>query len=108
MSRRCLVIAATLSCAACPSGTGGPSPSSPSRSSAASPAQAGDAPLRLRIAQAEARRAGGVDELAELAAHGAPSQRRLALRGLGRIGRTGGPRPIAVLVAALGDADPSV
>jgi cyclophilin family peptidyl-prolyl cis-trans isomerase len=127
MSRRYVVLAATWLCAACPS------PSAPSR-----PAPADDTPLRIRVAQAEARRAGGVAELAELAAHGAKQDRMLALRGLGRIGATGavsatgaagaagaagafsatgeiaptaaatGAPPIAILIAALGDADPDI
>jgi len=101
MSRWCLLIAATSLLVACRSATEqGPRPPG-----AAAP---GDAPLRIRVAQAEARRAGGVAELAELAGHGTRSERLLALRGLGRIGRTGGARPVAVLVAALGDADPEI
>ena len=100
MSRRCLVLAATSLVAACPA------PGSSSRPGARDRAE--DAPLRIRIAQAEARRAGGADELAELAGHGAKAERLLALRGLGRIGRTGGARPIALLIAALGDGDPDV
>ena len=74
---------------------------------------ADDVALRLRVAQAEAHRAGGVAELADLATHGAQHERLLALRGLGRIGVTGvtgtsgGPAK-TVLVAALGDPDPGV
>ena len=101
MSRRSVLLAATSLCLACPAGTGKPT----------GPAQADDAALRIRVAQAEARRAGGVDELAELAAHGSKRQRLLALRGLGRIGATGatgGAGPIAILVGALGDRDPDV
>ena len=103
MSRRCscLLIAATSLLVACPAGTG----PAPRPGATAGP---GDVALRLRIAQAEARRAGGVDELVELAGHGSKPERVLALRGLGRIGRTGGARPIALLIAALGDADPEV
>jgi len=67
-----------------------------------------DTALRIRVAQAEARRAGGVAELTELAKHGGPHERMLALRGLGRIGATGGAPVIATLVTALGDADPDV
>ncbi|MEO7734868.1 MAG: hypothetical protein ABIY55_28190, partial [Kofleriaceae bacterium] len=74
----------------------------------ARPRHADDAPLRIRIAQAEARRAGGVDELVELATHGKTPERVLALRGLGRIGATGGPRVVPTLIAALKDADASV
>jgi len=98
MSRRSILLAATSLCLACPAGTGKPT----------GPAPSDDAALRIRIAQAEARRAGGVDELAELAAHGAKHQRLLALRGLGRIGVTGGARTIAILAGALGDPDPAV
>ncbi len=101
MSRRCFLLVATSLCLACPGGTGKP----------VGPAPADDAALRIRVAQAEARRAGGVDELAELAAHGATHERMLALRGLGRIGligTPGGARSIAILVGALGDPDPGV
>lgn len=64
--------------------------------------------LRIAVARAEARRAGGVAELAQLATHGAKPERLLALRGLGRIGTTGGAKPVAILLAALGDPDPDV
>jgi cyclophilin family peptidyl-prolyl cis-trans isomerase len=47
-----------------------------------------DRVLRIRVAQAEARRGGGVTELVELAMHGERPERLLALRGLGRIGGT--------------------
>jgi len=102
MSRRWFLLAATSLCVACPAGT-----TTPPRAAQAQ-AQAEDVALRIRIAQAEARRAGGVDELVELATHGGPRERLLALRGLGRIGVTGGARPVATLVAALGDQDPGV
>jgi peptidyl-prolyl cis-trans isomerase B (cyclophilin B) len=98
MSRRYLLLAATSLCMACPAGTARPS----------RPVQADDAGLRIRVAQAEAHRAGGVAELAALAMHGAKHERLLALRGLGRIGATGGGTPITVLVAALGDPDPDM
>jgi hypothetical protein len=49
---------------------------------------ADDAPLRIRIAQAEVKRAGGVAELVELSRSGDVHQRELALRGLGRVGGT--------------------
>ena len=98
MSRRAFLLAATSLCLACPGGTGQP----------AGPVPADDAALRIRVAQAEARRAGGVDDLAELAAHGTRRERLLAVRGLGRIGVTGGARPIAILVGALGDPDRDV
>ena len=107
MSRRNVLLAATSLCLACPAGTGKPT----------GPASTADAALRIRIAQAEARRAGGVDELADLAAHGSTRQRLLALRGLGRIGlmgtpgtpgTPGGAKSIAILVGALSDPDPGV
>ena len=104
---RCLSIAvaaaATGLLVACPGAT--PSSERPARSD--------DAPLRVRIAQAEARRAGGLAELAELAQHGEKRERLLALRGLGRIGATGataapGARPSERLIVALGDPDPEI
>jgi cyclophilin family peptidyl-prolyl cis-trans isomerase/HEAT repeat protein len=98
MLRRCILIAATCLLAACPAGTAKP-PESP---------RPDDAPLRIRIAQAEARRAGGVAELVDLALRGAGGERLLALRALGRIGVTGGPQPVATLLTALGDGDPAV
>ncbi|HEX3759498.1 MAG TPA: peptidylprolyl isomerase [Kofleriaceae bacterium] len=100
MSRRCLsiVAAATWLLAACP----GPArPAQP-------PVAAADTALRIRIAQAEARRAGGTAELVELARGSDRPARLLALRGLGRIGAVGAPSSIAALVAALGDPDPDV
>ena len=98
MSLRLVLLAATALLFACPAA--GPP--------AVTPRPADDVPLRIRIAKAEARRAGGVDELVELATHGKPYERGLALRGLGRIGATGGPRGLPILIAALNDADPSV
>jgi cyclophilin family peptidyl-prolyl cis-trans isomerase len=98
MSRWWLLLAATLLCVACPAG--------PARPPQIAPAK--DAPLRLRVARAEARRAGGLDELIELATHGAKPERLLALRGLGRIGVIGGPQSISILTAGLGDPDPDV
>lgn len=103
MSRRCLLIAATSLLVACHAGAG----RSPGAVRGAGGDRAGAA-VRLRIARAEARRAGGVDELVELAGRGPVPDRLLALRGLGRIGRTGGARPVATLIAALGDPDPAV
>ena len=104
---RCLSIgalAATALLAACPGAT--PSPDRPGRDGA-------EVSLRIRIAQAEVKRAGGVAELAELARHGEKRERLLALRGLGRTGATGaaaaqGMRPIDLLIVALGDPDPDV
>jgi cyclophilin family peptidyl-prolyl cis-trans isomerase len=101
-------IAATLVLTACPGPARAPQ----------SPASPVEIALRIRIAQAEARRADGVAELAEIAARGAKSERLLALRGLGRIGATGGgaggpgsagtPKPIALLIGALGDGDADI
>lgn len=68
-------------------------------------AAAADVALRIRIAQAEARRAGGTAELVELARSGEKPARLLALRGLGRIGAIGA---VDALIAALGDPDPDV
>ncbi len=64
-----------------------------------------DAPLRLRIAQLEARRGAGVVELIEVASRGTRPERLLALRGLGRIG---GARALEALVLALADQDGAV
>ncbi len=64
-----------------------------------------DAALRVRIAQAEARRAGGIDELAQLASSSDVHARELALRGLGR---SGGDKALATLEAAVGDREPRV
>jgi len=91
-------LVATLLLAACPAATRTPP----------KPPQTDEVPLRLRVASAEARRAGGVAELVDLAGRGGKPERLLALRGLGRIGATGGARVIATLVAALGDGDPDV
>lgn len=98
MSRRWPSIAAiTATCvlAACPA------PSRPAQPPVAAP----DVALRIRIAQAEARRAGGTAELVELARHGDRPARLLALRGLGRIGAIGA---VDALIAALGDPDREV
>ncbi len=62
--------------------------------------------LRFDIAQLEARRGAGIDELVDRATHGkTPHERALALRGLGRIG---GQRALATLRVAAGDDDPMV
>src|SRR5262245_27930524 len=107
---------ATLLLAACPAATRTPP----------KPPHDDEAPLRLRVASAEARRAGGVAELVDLgglgglggpggpgglagrAGHAGKRERLLALRGLGRIGATGGAQVIATLIAALRDGDPEV
>jgi hypothetical protein len=98
MGSRLALLAATAVSFACPAAAPPP----------ATPRHADDAPLRIRVANAEARRAGGVDELVELATHGKPPERVLALRGLGRIGATGGPRGLEVMIAALRDTDVAV
>jgi peptidyl-prolyl cis-trans isomerase B (cyclophilin B) len=92
---RAAVIAATFCALGCPSH--GPAPAHASRSELAT---------RLRVAQAEAKRAGGVAELRELSRspHDALS-RTLALRGLGRIG---GKDAREELEAALDDSDRNV
>jgi cyclophilin family peptidyl-prolyl cis-trans isomerase/HEAT repeat protein len=64
-----------------------------------------DAPLRIRIAQAEVKRAGGVAELLTLAADKDVHTRELALRGLGR---SGDPKAYAALEQALTDPEPRV
>ncbi|MEO6774216.1 MAG: peptidylprolyl isomerase [Kofleriaceae bacterium] len=91
---RALSIAATFLAIGCPSH--GPS---------SYPAAAADTAVRIQIAHAEASRAGGVAELAQLVAAGTPASSVLALRGLGRIG---GDAALAVIKAHLGDADPAV
>lgn len=95
MHRFACALAATALLAACPSRTTGVSGPSAADSSAS----------RIRIAQAEARRGDGITELVELAAHGTPLERALALRGLGRIG---GARARAQLERSLADADPAI
>jgi len=62
-----------------------------------------DTPLRIRVAQAEARREAGQAELIDLATHGTKPERLLALRGLGRIG---GARSLETLVATLSEVTP--
>lgn len=94
MLRIACALAATALCAACPGSTPAPVPPSP----------VDESPIRIRIAQAEARRGDGVTELVELASHGTPLERALALRGLGRIG---GARARAQLERALTDSDPA-
>lgn len=64
-----------------------------------------DTPLRVRVAQAEARRDGGVEELVTLAASNDVHARELALRGLGRVG---GPHARGALEQAIDDKDPRV
>ncbi len=89
---RASIVAATALLAACPSSTQTPRPPD-------------DRPLRIQVAQAEARRGGGIAELRDLVTHGDGHARELAVRGLGRIG---GPQALDALVAALADGDPHV
>jgi cyclophilin family peptidyl-prolyl cis-trans isomerase/HEAT repeat protein len=92
-------MAATWLLAACPAPARPAQPPQPPGGAAA------DVALRNRIAQAEARRAGGTAELVELARHGDKPARLLALRGLGRIGAIGA---VDTVIAALDDPDPDV
>lgn len=94
MLRRMAIIATALACG-CPSG--GPRPEQPH--------VVGDTALRIRVANAEARRASGVAELEELVRHGDVHARVLALRGLGRVG---GPTALGILERALDDQDRTV
>lgn len=64
-----------------------------------------DRAMRVQIARAEARRAGGVAELVDLARTGDLDTRVLALRGLGR---TGGREALHALAEALVDREPRV
>jgi len=91
---RALTIAATFLAAGCPSH--GP---------ASYPVAVDDTAVRIRIARAEAKRAGGVAELRELVGSAAPATKVLALRGLGRIGSADA---LAVIEAHLGDVDTAV
>ena len=90
------LLAATLVLGACPSAAP-PTPRSPE--------EVDDRALRIRIAQAEARRGAGLPDLLELATRGRTADRVLALRGLGRVG--GGPALVA-LRAALREDEPSI
>jgi len=69
------------------------------------PQSVDDAPLRIRIAKAEATRGAGEAELVELAVHGKKPERVLALRALGRLG---GARALDTLVDALGVPDAEI
>ncbi|HEY1817572.1 MAG TPA: peptidylprolyl isomerase [Kofleriaceae bacterium] len=69
------------------------------------PRSTDDTELRVRVARAEVKRAGGVAELRELAKSSDRHARELALRALGRIG---GPDALAELDAALADRDPEI
>ena len=64
-----------------------------------------DTALRVRVANAEARRGGGAAELVELATSSDVHARELALRGLGRIG---GAQARTALETALVDPEPRV
>jgi cyclophilin family peptidyl-prolyl cis-trans isomerase/HEAT repeat protein len=89
--KRALGLAATALLSACPSPR--------------VPRPIDDAALRVRVAQAEARRGAGIAELVALAHGDDPHARALALRGLGRIG---GPAALAAIEPAVRDPDPSV
>jgi peptidyl-prolyl cis-trans isomerase B (cyclophilin B) len=88
---RAVLIAATVFATGCPR----PEP----------PRVSDDTELRVRVARAEVKRAGGVAELVSLARGGDRHARGLALRGLGRIG---GPDALAELDTALTDRDPEI
>jgi cyclophilin family peptidyl-prolyl cis-trans isomerase/HEAT repeat protein len=90
---RALLIVGTLLVGGCPSH--GP----------AAPKAPDDAPLRIRVAQAEVKRAAGVAELLALAADKDVHTRELALRGLGR---SGDAKAYAALEQALTDPEPRV
>ncbi|MBA3457872.1 MAG: peptidylprolyl isomerase, partial [Deltaproteobacteria bacterium] len=95
MVRSWCVIAATLALSACP-------PRSPPSKL---PEAMDDRAVRIRIAQAEAKRGAGLTELVELATHGEPAERLLALRGLGRVG---GIKALETLRVALRGSDPTI
>ncbi len=90
---RALAVLATSVLIACPG---------PGR---ARPASRDDRSVRIRIAQAEAKRGGGVAELADLANRGDRATRLLAIRGLGRIGSA---RGLELLRDLLADRDEAV
>lgn len=103
MDRSSLAALATtvaIACLGCPARA--PSPAPPS-------AAVDDHALRIRVANAEARRAGGLAELIDLASPREASReqgaRVLALRGLGRIG---GATAIEALLAALSEPSPEI
>jgi len=85
---RALLIVGTLLVAGCPS-HGPVAPKAPD-----------DTALRIRVAQDEVKRAGGVADLLVLASDKDVHARELALRGLGR---SGDPKAYAVLEKALKD-----
>jgi len=92
MVRLLCVIVATVVLSACPSRTPGTK----------LPEATGDRAVRIRVAQAEAKRGAGLTELVELATHGEGVERLLALRGLGRVG---GIKALEILRQALRDPD---
>lgn len=89
------IFVATVLIAGCPS----------KQPEAPRPVEPKDTALRIRVANAEVKRAAGLAELKELATGTDVHARELALRGLGR---TGGAEAIAILEAALGDPEPKV
>ena len=92
---RTIALAATTLSFACPS-------SRPARPTTATTSQPDDRELRIRVARAEAKRAGGVAELVQLAQSPDAHARALAVRGLGRIDS------LDAVTRALGDASPEV
>ena len=92
---RTIAIAATTLSFACPS-------SRPARPTTTTPPAQDDHDVRLRVARAEARRAGGVAELVQLAQSPDAHARALAVRGLGRIGS------LDAVTRALVDTSPEV
>src|SRR5258706_10620574 len=72
---RAVLIVATMTLAGCPSSAKPQSPRSPE-----------DVALRLRVANDEAKRAGGIGELVLMARGADANEKVLALRGLARIG----------------------
>ena len=95
MMRSLCVIVATVVLSACPSRPPGTK----------LPEAMDDRGVRIRIAQAEARRGAGLTELVELATHGEGIERTLALRGLGRVG---GIKALEILRQTLRDPDDSI
>ncbi|HUS27806.1 MAG TPA: HEAT repeat domain-containing protein [Kofleriaceae bacterium] len=90
---RFLMIVGTVLLAGCPSHT------------PVAPKSPDDTALRIRVAQAEVKRADGVAELLALAGDKDVHARELALRGLGR---SGDAKAYAALELALRDPEPRV
>jgi cyclophilin family peptidyl-prolyl cis-trans isomerase len=90
--RSTLISSVVIALAACPAGK-----------PAEGPRAGRDA--RIEIARLEAQRGAGVEALIARATRGEPATRLLALRALGRVG---GPRALAALLAALDDPAPAI